>query len=255
MVIQSVERATSIISLFTASRSALGISEIASALNLNKATVWGLVTTLEKQRFLQQDPDTRKYRIGPKLLELGIVYESSLELNARAARRVRTLATRTRMDARVGIWEEGAVLITLLAMPRAADTLSHQIGPRVPAHCSGVGKALLAFLEPDELEKYLRATPLDRHTRHTITSADKLRKDLEQIRERGYSISREEMIPGLTALGAPIFGKKQQLEGAVGISGSDITERFTGWRLEKLADELLRTASLISQDMGYHGPY
>ncbi len=254
MVIQSVERATSIISLFTSSRSALGISEIASALNLNKATAWGLVTTLEKQRFLQQDPDTRKYAVGPKLLELGIVYVSNLELNARAARRVRTLATRTRTDARVGIWEEGAVLITLLALPRAAATLSHQIGPRVPAHCSGVGKALLAFLEPDELEKYLSSMPLDRHTRHTITSADKLRKDLEQTRERGYSISREEMIPGLAALGAPIFGKKRQLEGAVGISNMDTPERYAGWRMEKLADDLLRTASLISQDMGFHGP-
>ncbi len=252
MVIQSVERATSIISLFSSSRSALGISEIASALNLNKATVWGLVTTQEKQRFLQQDPDTRKYGIGPKLLELGIAYESSLELNARAARRVRALASRTRMEARVGIWEEGAALITLLAVPRAADMLSHQVGPRAPAHCSGVGKALLAFLEPDELERYLRTTPLARYTRNTITGADKLRKDLEQTRERGYSISREEMVPGMAALGAPIFGKRRQLEGAISISDLDTLERFTGWRLEKLADELLRAAAQISQDMGYH---
>jgi DNA-binding IclR family transcriptional regulator len=250
MTIQSVKRATDIISLFSSSQTSLGITQIATALGLNKATAWGLVTTLEKQGFLRQDPDTQKYGVGSKLFELGMVYVGSLEINTKASRQMHGLASRTGLNARVGIWDGGSVLITLLALPKAEDSLSHQIGPRIPAHCSGVGKALLAYLEPDEIDRYLRATPLARHTRATIVSSEELLDDLAKIRERGYSISREEMIPGLVALGAPIFGRTRGLAGAASISGSPAT--LTGKQLEKVADELLRTAADISREMGYY---
>jgi len=138
----------------------------------------------------------------------------------------------------------------LLALPKTEDSISRQIGPRVPAYCSGIGKALLAFLEPAELQSYLQATKLERHTRTTILTAEKLCKDLEITRERGYSISSEEMIPGLAALGAPIFGKTKRLVGAISISytPSSITKK----NLDKLADDLLGTAAEISRKMGYY---
>ena len=94
MAIQSVKRATDIISLFSSSQPALGITQIAAALGLNKATAWGLVTTLEKQGFLQQDPETLKYGIGSKLFELGMVYFSNLEINAKSSRLAQGLARR-----------------------------------------------------------------------------------------------------------------------------------------------------------------
>jgi DNA-binding IclR family transcriptional regulator len=250
MLIQSVDRAADIISLFSSSRTFLGITEIASALKLNKGTVWGLVTTLEKRGFLQQDQGTRKYTIGPKLYELGMVYIAGLEINSKASRPAHRLASRTGLNARIGIWEHGAVLITLLALPKAEDSMSHQIGPRTPAYCSGVGKALLAYLEPRELKSYLKDEPLDRHTVTTIVSPEKLLKDLKKTRERGYSIAREEMIPGVAALGAPIFRRTQELAGAISISGSP--ETVLGERMEKFADEVVRTAAEISREMGYY---
>jgi DNA-binding IclR family transcriptional regulator len=250
MTIQSVKRATDIISLFSSSRTSLGITQIAVSLGLNKATAWGLVTTLEKQGFLQQDPDTLKYSVGPKLFELGMVYVGSLEINAKASRLVQELASRTRLNARVGIWDGGSVLVTLLALPKAEDSLSHQIGPRVPAYCSGIGKALLAYLKPEELQNYLSGTELVRHTRLTIVTPEKLLKDLEKTRERGYAISLEEMIPGLAALGAPIFGRKKGLAGALSISCPPTT--VAGKHMNELADELLRTAAEISQELGFY---
>jgi DNA-binding IclR family transcriptional regulator len=250
MLIQSVNRAADIISLFSSSRTFLGITDIASALKLNKGTVWGLVTTLERRGLLQQDQATRKYMIGPSLYELGMVYVSSLEINSRGSRLAHRLASRTGLIARIGIWERGTVLITLLALPRAEDSLSHQIGPRAPAYCSGVGKALLAFLPPAELRNYLKKTPLIRYTPTTIVSPEKLLKDLKKTHERGYSIGREEMISGLAALGAPIFGRGQELAGAISVAGSP--EIVLGERTEKLADALVRTASEISREMGYY---
>jgi DNA-binding IclR family transcriptional regulator len=250
MNIQSVQRATDIISLFCRAPGRLGITEIASALNLNKGTVWGLVTTLERQQFLQQDAATRKYGVGPKLFELGMVYVGGLEINARGARHAQGLADRTKLDARIGVWDDGTVLITYLAVPRSEDHISHQIGPRVPAYCSAIGKALLANLEPARLKEYLRSVELQRHTRSTLTSREQLRADLEQARERGYSISREEMIPGLAALGAPVFGRNRELVGAISISNSPRV--VLGKRLERFGYELTCTAADISREMGFN---
>jgi IclR family transcriptional regulator, KDG regulon repressor len=250
MTIQSVGRAIDIISLFSTSRTCLGITEIAASLTLSKGTVWSLADTLEKRGFLQKDPESRKYRIGPKLYELGMVYIGGLEINSTASRPVHRLASRTRLNARVGIWEGGTVLITLLALPKAEDSMSQQIGPRVPAYCSAVGKALLAYLEPGELQNYLAGATLVRHTRNTIVAPEILVQDLEKTRERGYSIGREEMIPGNAALGAPIFGRKKELVSAISISGSP--KAVLGDRMEKLAHELLLAASEISQEMGYY---
>jgi DNA-binding IclR family transcriptional regulator len=245
-MIQSVKRATDIISLFSSSRTALGITQIAGLLNLNKATTWGLVSTLEKQGFLQQDPETSKYGVGAKLFELGMVYLGNLEVNAKASRSVHELANRTGFNSRVGIWDGGTVLITLLALPKSEDSLSHQLGPRVPAYCSGVGKALLAYLGEEELQKYLQETELIRHTRTTIVTAEELLDDLKETRERGYSISAEEMIPGVVALGAPIFDRTKRPVGSISLSVAG------GKDLDRMADEVLRTAAEISQKMGFY---
>jgi DNA-binding IclR family transcriptional regulator len=249
MTIQSIARAADILALFSSSHTYLGIAEIAGALKLNKGTVWGLVTTLEQRGFLQQDPATRKYTVGPRLFELGMVYVGSLEINSKASRPAHRLASRTGLTARVGIWDSGSVLITLAAMPRSKDSLSHQFGPRVPAYCSGIGKALLAYLDRDELRRYLKHAKLVRHTPATIISTEKLLADLEKTRERGYSIAREEMIPGSAALGAPVFGRKQELVGAISIAESP--RLMFGPRMEEFAQELVSTAAEISSEMGY----
>jgi DNA-binding IclR family transcriptional regulator len=250
MIIQSVKRATDIISLFSSSQTSLGVTQIAAALGLNKATVWGLITTLEQQSFLQQDPDTLKYGVGPKLFELGMVYVGSLEINAKASRLAHALASRSGCNVRIGIWDGGGVLITLLALPKAEDSLSHQLGPRVPAYCSGIGKVLLAYLAPDELQTYLSQTELVRHTRTTIVSVEKLLLDLESTRERGYAISNEEMVPGLVALAAPIFGKTKKLVGAMSLSYSPAV--VTRSQVDKLATDLVGTAAEVSRQMGYY---
>jgi len=249
MNIQSVQRATDIISLFCKSPRLLGVTEIAAALKLNKGTAWGLVTTLEQQGFLQQDPDTRKYGVGPRLFELGMVYVGNLQINVKGARPAQNLAARTGLTTRIGILDSDSVLITFLAVPRSEDYLSHQIGPRTPAYCSAIGKALLAHLDPAQLKDYLLSVDLVQHTRSTIMSKTQLKTELEETRERGYSITREEMIPGLAALGAPIFGRSRELIGAISIS--ETPGVVLGKRMEKLGYELIRAAADISREMGY----
>jgi DNA-binding IclR family transcriptional regulator len=219
-------------------------------MKLNKGTVWGLVTTLEQNGFLRQDPETHKYTIGPRLFELGIVYSTGLEINEQASRPVQQLANRTGLNARVGVFEGGMVLTTLMALPKSEDSFSHQLGPRIPAYCSGVGKAILAYLPPDELKEYVRNVKLVRHTATTIVDSKLLLQDLEKTRERGYAINREEMIPGVAALGTPVFSDKRRLAGAISVSHS--SKVLLAERCEEFAQELLCTASEIARAMGYY---
>ena len=151
MSIQSVDRALRILALFSHRHPVLGVSEISRALELPKGTVHGLVRTLFQQGFLQQDLPTRKYRLGLKIYELGIILAGTLEVNQKAAGPVTQLAKRTQFLCRVAIWDGDSVVITHNVYPRPRAVLPHQIGPRVHAYCSAVGKAGLAFLEKDEL--------------------------------------------------------------------------------------------------------
>lgn len=249
MSIQSVDRALKILALFTHRHPVRGISEISRILGLPKGTAHGLIRTLLQQGFLEQNISTRKYRLGLKIFELGIILSGTLELNQKAAGPVNQLAKRVQLLSRVAIWDGDSVVITLNTHPRPRAVFPYQIGPRVHAYCSAVGKAVLAFLEQNQLEEYLNHTELIAFTATTITDKKRLLEDLRKTRERGYSIDREEAVQGLGCIGAPIFEGGKSVVGSISLSGA--VSRVLGERVEVLTEELLKTSSEISQYLGY----
>lgn len=246
--IQSVNRALNLLCLFSHSAPRLGITEMSKALDLPKPTVHGFVRTLVKQGFLQQDPQTRKYSLGLKIYELGIVLGASLEINQKGAGLAYQLAKRTGLISRIAIWDLDSALLTVNIEPRSHLLFAHQIGPRIPAYCSALGKALLAFLEPRELQGYFDRVKLKPLTANTITKKKQFLKEIEETRRRGYSIDREENLLGLACIGTPIFGLGGHLEGAISLSG-DAKNIYK--RTETLVPELLNTAKEISRSLGY----
>jgi len=247
--IQSVSRAFGILSLFNHNTPRLGITEISRAMNLPKGTVHGLTRTLLKGGFLQQDPDTSKYYLGLKIYELGVILAATLEINIKSASPAYQLTKRTRLVSRIAIWDGNSALITLIIDPRSYSSFVHQMGPRVPAYCSAVGKVLLAFLKDEELKAYLDQTELVPYTPHTITQKEKLLREVERTRQRGYSTDREETVLGLTCIGAPLFGGGGRLAAAMSLSGDP--DRIHGEQGKGLVEVLLRTAREISRSMGF----
>jgi IclR family transcriptional regulator, KDG regulon repressor len=246
--IQSVRRALDLVCLFTHGSPRLGITEISKALGLPKPTAHGLVRTLVNRGFLQQDPQTRKYRLGLKIYELGIVLGGSLEVNQKGAGPAYQLAKQTGLVSRIAIWDLDSALLTVNIEPRSHLFFVHQIGPRIPAYCSAVGKALLASLDTREWEGYLDRVKLEPLTSNTITQKRQLQKDIDETRRRGYSIDREENVMGLACIGTSILGQEGRLEGAVSVSG-DARDVFK--RMDALLPELVRTAKEISRSLGY----
>jgi IclR family KDG regulon transcriptional repressor len=221
-------------------------------MGLPKGTVQGIVRTLVEGEFLQQDRETRKYRLGYKLYELGTVLSETLEINQKAAGPVHRLAERTDLICRVAIWDRNAALITLDATPKYADSLAQQIGPRVVAYCSAIGRALLAYLEPTDLESYLDHTELVPFTAQTITQRDQLVRELDETRVRGYAVNNQEMAPGRVSIAAPVFQSGGRLAASISLTGSP--DRVLGPDFEALLNDLRTTAAEVSRYMGYnHG--
>ncbi|MDA8140500.1 MAG: IclR family transcriptional regulator [Desulfobacteraceae bacterium] len=253
MSIQSVDRALTILSLFSSRCPVLGVTDISRAVGLSKGTVHGLIRTLVRQGFLQQDGPTRKYRLGLKIYELGMILAGTLEINQKATGPVNQMVKSTQLVGRVAIWDGDSVVITSQVHPRPRAVISHQFGPRVHAYCSALGKAVLAFLEPRQLEDYLKRTSLVAFTSTTVTRKDLLRSDLETARRQGFAIDREEAVQGVGCIGAPVFHYDGQVAGSISLSGA--MPRVLGDKLAGLAEEVIRTAAEISRYLGYLPPF
>jgi IclR family KDG regulon transcriptional repressor len=251
IIIQSVHRAAEILNLFSYQKPRLGISEISRALNLNKGTVQGLVRTLTRDGFLRQDEETRKYQLGLKIYELGIILGGSLEINQKASDPAYQLAKRTQLLVEIAILDQHSALTTMKVYPRSVPFISQQFGPRVPLYGTAMGKALLAFLEQGEIDSYLKATKLVPYTSNTITRKDKLLLKLQETRRKGFSVNREEHLFGSAAIGAPIYGANGRVAAAISIVGNP--DEVMGARKGTLAKEVMKTAFEISRLMGFSG--
>ena len=251
MAIQSVQRALNILTLFSISRPQLGVTEIAGILELPKPTVHGILRTLAGQGFLEQDQETRKYALGLRIHELGTYLSANLKINQVGMEPVRRLAENTHTMTRIGIWDQDSILVTYHVMiPGNRQLASGQpMGPRIPAYCCAMGKAVLATFSDAKIEAYLSRTKLEPYTAGTITAPHQLAENLEMIREQGFAEDVEEYIPDLSCAGAPIFNHTQQAIGAVGLSIAP-DGLSTGQR-GKMLEEMKRTAMEISYGLGY----
>ncbi len=248
MKIQLVERTIKILNLFSYSKPRWGINEITSAMNLAKGTVYNIVHTLAGERMLTQDPETRKYSLGPRIFALGTIMAGTLEINQKAGSPARRLAGKTGLICRVAVWDRDAALVTFDIMSDQVESWA-RIGPRAVAYCSALGRALLAYLEPVELEEYLDQTKLAAFTPHTITNRDRLIEELKQTKIRGYAMNNQEMSLRRGSIAAPIFKTGGRLYASISLTGNP--DRIFGNELEGLVTELKYTAAEISQYMGY----
>jgi len=249
MSIQSVDRALDILQLFSAAKTRLGISEMSKTLGLMNSTVHGLVRTLVKHGFLHQNPETRKYSLGVSNYELGHFFLGGLKIYQVGSGPAHRLAQKTGRTTRIAIWDQASVVVimNIFAQPEAFQY--YNIGPRIPAYCSGLGKSILASLSAKALGKYFERHHLVPYTAHTITDPRRLMEDLDQTRLRSYAVDREEAIMGLFCLAAPIFDETKHPVAAISVSGgSDILDDK---ELTKTANEMILISKEISYSMGF----
>lgn len=236
----AVHKAVAIIELLQ-ERNGLGITELASELDLSKATVHHHLTTLLEHELVVKH-DTQ-YKLSLRHLDLGETVKSRLGYYEVVRQEVDDLAEETGELAQFATEEHGRAVYVYKAQGDKAVQTASTIGKREYMHCISLGKAILAHLPEDRVEEIVDMHGLGGFTSQTITSREELHATLEQIRERGYAIDDEEKIEGLRCVAAPVLNGSEVL-GAVSISGP--SSRMRGDRFEEELPEVVqRSANVI----------
>lgn len=245
--IQSVARALDILNCFNQVEE-LGISELTEVLQLNKSTIYGLVNTLAGYGYLQQSSQNKKYRLGIKFFEFGNLVQSRLDVRREAQEELQHLSHQYSATAHLATYSDMEVVYIDKIDSIHSFVLYSQIGKRAPMYCTGVGKAILAFLPKEYFEEYIRCTDLRKITENTITTKETLEVELAKIRQDGYAIDNEEIEPGLKCMASPIFDHLNHPRFAISLSFP--YGRLMGLDVDELKNDLMECTTRISEKLG-----
>lgn len=248
---QVVDRVADILEAFLWLGPELGVSELARAIGLTKATAHRLLASLRNREFVAQDPATRRYRLGMRMWELGAIARASMDWLAEAKPELEVLAAQIGETAHLAVLDDDQVLYVEKVESVHSLRMPSQVGRRLPAHCTGVGKALIAFLPEDRLSAVIAHRGLPRFTAHTITDPVALNAALETIRANGYATDNEEIEEGLRCIGAPVRDHTGAVIAAISIAGP--ASRLPEDDTPRLAAQVRSAADAISNRLGYPG--
>ncbi|MFD1206221.1 MULTISPECIES: IclR family transcriptional regulator [Sporosarcina] len=248
ITVQSVDRALIILEILQGEPDGLGVTELSTELKVSKSTAHRLLMSLLKKGFVQQDPENQKYRLGLKLIEFGQTVSNNIDIRKVASSHLRRLAEKTGETAHLVIQERSEIVYIDKIESSATIRMFSNIGKRAPMHCTGVGKAILAFLPQQEILDIVEDKGLEKFTHKTIINIETLLLHLEEIRNNGYSIDDEEHELGIKCAAAPIFNSKGEVVAGISVAGPIM--RVTEDKLSAMAMEVLQTSQEISKLLG-----
>lgn len=246
--VSSVVRALGILQAFAQAEGALSLGELSARVGMPKSSVHRLVSTLEREGFLSRHAETGRYQLGLAVLKLAGPALASIDLRQVARPALEGLARELQDTVHLAVLDRGEVIyIDKIESPSRVQMVSH-IGGRCPAHCTGLGKAMLAYLSEDEVGRIVEERGLSALTPATITSTDSLRVELQAIRARGYAVDEGEHEAMVRCVAAPIHDSRRQVVGAV-----SATTVVAGWEAEHRAAmtrAVVETARSVSATLG-----
>ncbi len=224
-VLSTIDRALAVLNLIASSeKDDVGVSEVARELSLSKAVVHRVLVTLVANDYLQVDPGSRRYRLGPMALVLGTAYTNRLDLRSLMLPRLQELSDRTGETATFSLRNGWSRMYVDQVTPDREIKMLVAIGKPFPLHAGSSSKSFLAFLSAAEQEEYLTNGELVALTSKTIVDVDALRAELREIRDTGYAISQEERQAGAGSVAAPILDSSGHPIAAISVCGP--VERF-----------------------------
>lgn len=248
--LSSVATAVRVLKAFTSTAPDWGVTDLAARIGQSKSTVHRVLSTLTDEGLLEQDPDTGRYRLGLALFDLAAAVPSQRGLHEAVLLPMTDLRNGTGETVQVGVLDgRQVVYVERLDSPNTLRMFT-ELGRRNHAHCTGTGKALLAFMPPDQLARVLDGWVLERKTVHTIVSAAALRRELATIRERGYAENRHESEIGVVSIAAPIRDETGTTIAALSVAGP--AERVDTQH-DRIAHAVVALALSTSRRLGFTG--
>jgi IclR family pca regulon transcriptional regulator len=246
---RSLERGLAILSAFGRERRQLGVNELAREIDVSPSTAHRYASSLVVLGYLEQDPESKKYRLGPKVVSLGLSAIDTMELRDVCAPYLRELSGATGYPASMAVLD-GVDIVYLERIRGRGDArteidLNLHVGSRLPAYCTSMGKALLAFVPPERRVATLGRVVFGTHGPNALTSRRALTAELGRIRQTGIAISDEELGHGLRSIAAPVLDRSGTAAAAINLavhrSGAPMSDL-----VDELGPVLRRTAERIS---------
>jgi IclR family KDG regulon transcriptional repressor len=244
---QTVQKALNLLEALVRSGQPRRLTELARQLELTKPNVYRLLATLSVLGYVKKDTATTLYSPTLKLWELGSMLVRDVDLVAVASPRLRRLCLETHESVQLAVFDGGfSVYVDKVDGPQPLKATT-SIGSRVPATVTSTGKALLAWSPSEALDQ---AMPhVKRFTAITLVKRKDIERDLEETRQRGYSVNRGEFRPGVAGIGAPVRDRTGTVVAAISVWGAE--KSILGTRREDLGRMALGAARDISRDLGF----
>lgn len=252
-LVQTIERVSLILDMVGQTSQGMSIRDLSAGLNLPKGTIHRLLSSLSYFGYIRQDPATKVYFLGLKLMDLTAQLSIQLDFRKVAEPILRDLAEKTKQTAHLVILDRDEVVYVdkIETLQQAGGLkMASRIGSRNPAHSSAVGKVLLSCFPEEALADFLQRKGLPRRTANTITDPDSFRDHLKIVRSQGYAMDDEENEMGIRCLGAPIFDGKGRPVAAISVSGSvfQVTKKAVH---DVIKGEVMAAAAEISRQLGF----
>ncbi|WP_409305089.1 IclR family transcriptional regulator [Peribacillus sp. SCS-155] len=248
-MVKSVSRALDIITLVSLKKGGLGVTEIANQIDINKSSVYRILSTLVQYGYIEQDSETGRYKLGYKFLEISSKLLESIDLRAEARPYLQELENLTNEVIHLVVYDQGEVVYIEKLEGNETLRMHSKVGKRAPMHCTSVGKAILAYLPTNVVVDILERKGMPMHTDKTISTKEELLQELVQIRKNGYAMDLEENEYGITCIAVPIFDHLGKVIAAASISGP--TMRMTDERLSHLKSQMISMGNRISKRLGF----
>ncbi len=247
-LVQSLDRALDIMEKLVESENGLGVTELSDSLGLHKSTVYRLLTTLVYRGYVEQDEYSR-YNVGIKLFEIGGTVLSKMDLRNKTKPYLVRLQQETKETIHLGILDDKEIVYIDKEETTETIRMYSEVGRRIDAYCTSLGKVLLAYENADIYDLYKNGE-LHKYTGNTIVDKNILANHLADVRKQGYAIDDQEQELGIRCIGGPIFNYNGDIIAAFSIAGP--TSRMTVARVEKLSKKVIEYSKDISSSFGYN---
>lgn len=250
-LVQTIERVNELLDSLSEAPQGLSLGELANKVGLPKGTTHRLVSSLAYFDFVQQDPSSRKYKLGFKLVTLGNLLLDQIDLRSESRPFLFELAQKTRETAHLVVLDnDEALYIDKIQFASDGLHMTSRLGYRVGLHCTAVGKVLLAHLPPAQIERIIAQRGLSPRTVHTLTDAEPLKAQLQHIRSEGYALDDEEHSEGVRCIAAPVRNMNGDVVAAISISAPAVRMTVDMAR-QSMKELVMDTARKISTQLGY----
>ena len=240
-ILSSVKKSLEVLQVFSGDQLEMSVTEISKVLNSHKSSISRILITLASEGFVEKNPQTNKYRLGLKLLELAGLVMQRYDLREHAGPHMEELAQELGEIVHLALLDGNEIVYLEKKGQGQALTVATKVGGRHPAHASAMGKVLLSGLSKRELADVLAIGPLVKYTPYTITEVP----ELDRVRERGFALDDEEGFLGIRCVAAPIYNREGKIICA--ISTTVPKQRMGDRRTNEIRKQIVETTRLISE--------